>query len=146
MLQLHSVTAWHNISGHHLTGLRALQEAIFNRRRLSVETLLGSCRQQKASDEMLLFIRAVCGAGLMVDWKSSWECLQPVLLAEKVACRSVLAPLLMFPTSMLCLLFAWMQNCITAALTCSVLSHNWVLQLEFARTMHGGLISIVSLQ
>ena len=53
-----------------------------------METLLGRCRQQKASDQMLLFVRAVCAAGLIQD-SDSLGTLQAVLAADGVACRFV---------------------------------------------------------
>lgn len=80
-----------------------MQDAIANSGHLMIETLLKVCRQQKASDEMLLFIRAVCAAGLMLDPKDSRECLCAIF-AEAVPCRSVVAPLPVFPESTSCLL------------------------------------------
>ena len=56
--------------------------------RLPLETLLDRCRQQPDSDMMLLFVRAICAAGLMLD-ADSLLCLQAVLVSETH--RSVLA-------------------------------------------------------
>ena len=70
-----------------------MQEAISNPRGLPVEVLLGVCRQQKASDEMLLFVKAVCGAGLMLDATTNLVCFRAILQADHLDCRSVLVTL-----------------------------------------------------
>lgn len=60
-----------------------------NRQGFPIETLLGRCRQQKASDQMLLFVRAICAAGLMQEPAESLVTLQALLAADKVVCRFV---------------------------------------------------------
>lgn len=70
-----------------------MQEAIANPSHLPLEKVLGPCRQQKASDEMLLFIRAVCGAGLTLDSTASLMYLRAVLQDDIVNSRYVLATL-----------------------------------------------------
>lgn len=61
----------------HVLRNESLQEAVADSQTQPLEALLDRCRQQKASDMMLLF-RAVCAAGFMMN-SDVFECLQGVL-------------------------------------------------------------------
>ena len=64
-----------------------VQEAVANRHGLPMETLLASCRQHKASDQMVMFVRAVCAAGLRLDPEDSHTNLLTMLEEAGVPCR-----------------------------------------------------------
>lgn len=63
-----------------------VQEAVTNSQKVPIETLLGICREQKASDQMLLFVRAICAAGLMLEPAINHEYMQAVLAADRFPC------------------------------------------------------------
>lgn len=77
-----------------------MQEAVGNHHNLPLEDLLESCRQQKASDEMLLFVRAICAAGLLLEPVDSLVQLMTMLEEAQVHCRFVLVIVIM---DMICL-------------------------------------------
>lgn len=68
-----------------------MQKAVANPHKLPMEELLEPSRQQKASDQMLLFIRAICAVGLLLEPTDSLVNLQTMLEEARVCCRFVLA-------------------------------------------------------
>ena len=80
----------------------SVPEAVANRHKLAVETLLTSCRQQEASDQMMMFIRAVCAAGLLLEPTDNLIYFQTMLQEGRHPRRFVLAVIIMDAMFLLC--------------------------------------------
>ena len=79
-----------------------MQKAVANYHKLALEDVLESCRHQKASDQMILFVRAVCAMGLLLDPVDSLVQFQTMLEEAHVPCRFVLAVV----SDVICLTFS----------------------------------------
>ena len=103
-----------------------MQEAVANKHKLPMETLLTSCRQQTASDQMMMFIRAVCAAGLLLEPSDNIVYFQTMLQEAHHPCRFVLAVII---TDAICLYFDASCHALLFSLLCC---HIWVSGIVIA--------------